>query len=46
MIDNMCEGIEYCTYYGGYVDQKIFIQNGYYTYSRHFFGEIQKYVDF
>ena len=42
MIDNMFEEIEYCTYYGGYVDQKIFIQNGYYTSPRHFLKKFKK----
>ena len=38
----MCEEIDNCTYYGGYVDQKIFIQNGYYASLRHLVDEIKK----
>ena len=42
----MCEEIDNCAYYGGYVDQKILIQNGYYASPRHKVEEIQKYVNF
>ena len=38
----MCEEKDNCTYFGGYVLQKIFIQNGYYASPRHFVDEIQK----
>ena len=38
----MCEDIDNCTNYVGYVDQKIHIQNGYYASPRHLVEEIQK----
>ena len=42
----MCEEIDSCAYYGGYVDQKIFIENGYYASPHHLVEEIQKDIDF
>ena len=38
----MCEDIDNCTKYDSYVDQKIYIQNGYYASPRHLVEEIQK----
>ena len=37
----MCEDIDNCTTYGGYVDMRVFIQNGYYASPRHLVEEIQ-----
>ena len=42
----MCEEIDNCTTYGGYVDMKIYIQNGYYASPRHLVEEIQKSINF
>ena len=42
----MCEEIDNCTTYGFYVDQKIYIQNGYYASPRHLVEEIQKSINF
>ena len=42
----MCEDIDNCTNYVGYVDQKIHIQNGYYASPRHLVEEIQKSINF
>ena len=42
----MCEEIDNCTNYGFYVDQKIYIQNGYYASPRHLVEEIQKSINF
>ena len=38
----MCEEIDNFTYYGGYLDQKIFIQNDYYASPRHLVDKFQK----
>ena len=43
---NMCEDIDNCTTYGGYVDMRVFIQNGYYASPRHLVEEIQKSINF
>ena len=42
----MSEEIDNCTTYGFYIDQKIYIQNGYYASPRHLVEEIQKIVNF
>ena len=42
----MCEEIYNCTNYGFYVDDKIYIQNGYYASPRHLVEEIQKKYQF
>ena len=42
----MCEEIDNCTTYGFYIDQKIYIQNGYYASPRHLVEEIQKTINF
>ena len=42
----MCEDIDNCTKYVSYVDQKIYIQNGYYASPRHLVEEIQKSINF
>ena len=42
----MCEDIDNCTKYVSYVDQKIYIQNGYYASPRHLVEEIQKIINF
>ena len=42
----MCEDIDNCTNYVGYVGQKIHIQNGYYASPRHLVEEIQKSINF
>ena len=42
----MCEVIDNCTNYVSYVDQKIYIQNGYYASPRHLVEEIQKSINF
>ena len=42
----MCEDIDNCTTYGGYVDMRVFIQNGYYASPRHLVEEIQKSINF
>ena len=42
----MCEDIDNCTKYDSYVDQKIYIQNGYYASPRHLVEEIQKSINF
>ena len=42
----MCEEIDNCTTYGIYIDQKIYIQNGYYAFPRHLVEEIQKSINF
>ena len=42
----MCEDIDNCTTYGGYVDMRVFIQNGYYASPRHLVEEIQKNYQF
>ena len=42
----MCEDIDNCTNYVPYVDQKIYIQNGYYASPRHLVEEIQKKYQF
>ena len=42
----MCEDIDNCTNYVGFVDQKIHIQNGYYASPRHLVKEIQKSINF
>ena len=42
----MCEEIDNCSNYGFYVDQKIYIQNGYYAFPRHLVGGIQKSINF
>ena len=42
----MCEEIDNCTTYGIYIDQKIYIQNGYYASPRHLVEEIQKSINF
>ena len=38
----MCEEIDNCPSFGGYVDMRVFIQNGYYASPRHLVEEIQK----
>ena len=42
----MCEEIDNCTTYGFYIDQKNYIQNGYYASPRHLVEEIQKSINF
>ena len=42
----MCEDIDNCTNNGIYIDQKIYIQNGYYASPRHLVEEIQKSINF
>ena len=42
----MCEDIDNCTNFVGYVDQKIHIQNGYYASPRHLVAEIQKSINY
>ena len=42
----MCEDIDNCTNYVGYVDQNIHIQNGYYASPRHLVEEIQQSINF
>ena len=42
----MCEEIDDCTTYGFYVDQKIYIEKGYYASPRHLVEEIQKSINF
>ena len=42
----MCEDIDNCTKYVSYVDQKIYIQKGYYASPRHLVEEIQKSINF
>ena len=42
----MCEDIDDCTKYDSYVDQKFYIQNGYYASPRHLVEEIQKSINF
>ena len=42
----MCEDIDNCTHYGGYVDMQVFIQNGYYASPRHLVEEVQKSINF
>ena len=42
----MYEEIDNCTNYGFYVDQKIYIQNGYYAFPRHLVDEIKKKYQF
>ena len=42
----MCEDIDNCTNYVGYVYQKIDIQNGYYASPRHLVEDIKKSVNF
>ena len=42
----MCEEIDNCTNYGFYIDQKIYIQKGYYASPRHLVEEIQKSINF
>ena len=42
----MCEEIDNCTTYGFYIDQKIYIQNGYYASPRHLVEEIHKSINF
>ena len=38
----MCKEIENCRYYGGYIDQKIFIGDGSYPSPRDLVEDIQK----
>ena len=38
----MCEEIDNCPSFGGYVDMRVFIQNVYYASPRHLVEEIQK----
>ena len=42
----MCEEIDNCTNNGLYIDQKNYIQNGYYASPRHLVEEIQKTINF
>ena len=42
----MCEEIDNCTNNGFHIDQKIYIQNGYYASPRHLVEEIQKTINF
>ena len=42
----MCEEIDNCTTYGFYIDQKIYIQKGYYASPRHLVEEIKKSINF
>ena len=42
----MCEEIDNCSSFGGYVDMRVFIQNGYYASPRHLVEEIQKTINF
>ena len=42
----MCEDIDNCPVFGGYVDMKIYIQNGYYASLCHLVEEIQKSINF
>ena len=42
----MCEDKDNCTNNGIYIDQKIYIQNGYYASPRHLVEEIQKSINF
>ena len=42
----MCEEIDNCITYGFYIDQKIYIQNGYYASLRQIVEEIQKSINF
>ena len=42
----MCEDKDNCTNNGIYIDQKIYIQNGYYASPRHLVEEIQKSTNF
>ena len=41
----ICEEIDNCTTYGVYIDQKIYIQKGYYASPRHLVEEIQKSIN-
>ena len=43
---NICEDIDNCTSFGGYVYMKAFIQKGYYASPRHLVEEIQKKYQF
>ena len=42
----MCEEIDNCTNNGLYIDQKNYIQNGYYASPRHLVEEIQRTINF
>ena len=42
----ICEDIDNCTSFGGYVDMKVFIQKGYYASPRNFVEEIKKSINF
>ena len=42
----MCKEIDNCPSFGGYVDMRVFIQNGYYASPRHLVEEIQKAINF
>ena len=42
----MCEEIDNCTNNGFHIDQKTYIQNGYYASPRHLVEEIQKTINF
>ena len=42
----MCEEIDNCPSFGGYVDMRVYIQNGYYASPRHLVEEIQKNYQF
>ena len=42
----ICEDIDNCTSFGGYVDMKVFIQKCYYASPRNFVEEIKKSINF
>ena len=42
----MALSIDNCTIYGFFIDQKIYIQKGYYASPRHLVEEIQKSINF